>query len=492
MLKPLKLETMFLLIYFLFSMLFLSACGSDASSNNHDKSAGTYQAALVFPAAVPRLTSEGATADRIDCKAAAIATIEFHFSVNGEQRQPYTFDCADGGGILEGVPAGEEVVVEVFANNADGIPLLKGSEKVTVTPGKKTVGGEIEMEYIPFPNTSLPSDANTQADQDENTSTDTDSAPFEEQDASDEPSAPDDETPTEADTTPETDTPQEPDTDLPEEEDNDSSGANTSPAIPTQSFSNEIGMRFVRIPAGTFMMGSPTDELGRDDDEALHQVTITNDYYMQTTEVTQRQWVTVMQSSNPSYFSSCGGNCPVESVSWNEIRQFISTLNLRYEGNFTYRLPTEAEWEYAARAGSRTAFPNGDISVLGCNYDQYLDAIGWYCFNSSVDYDGCVDNSDNNGHQCSGTHPVGQRSPNGFGLYDMNGNVGEFCQDYYGPFPTGQVRDYTGPESGFGRVSKGGNWRTSTRGCRSARRQGADPDLWWYTAGFRLICTPQN
>ena len=126
-----------------------------------------------------------------------------------------------------------------------------------------------------------------------------------------------------------------------------------------ETFISSLGMTFNLIPAGRFIMGSPSDEPGHWDEEYRHQVTLTQSYYMQTTEVTQGQWKAVM-GSNPSRFSDCGDDCPVERVSWNDVQDFISELNKRGEGS--YRLPTEAEWEYAARAGTTTAFANGDIT----------------------------------------------------------------------------------------------------------------------------------
>jgi|GEM_PF-5713205 len=140
------------------------------------------------------------------------------------------------------------------------------------------------------------------------------------------------------------------------------------------TFTDSLGMKFVLIPAGTFTMGSPSTEPGRySSEDPQHQVTLSS-FYMQTTEVTQGQWKAVM-GSNPSYFSTCGDNCPVEQVSWNDIQTFITALNSRGEG--TYRLPTEAEWEYAARANSTTAFANGGITNTSCSpVDTNLDAMG--------------------------------------------------------------------------------------------------------------------
>ena len=236
------------------------------------------------------------------------------------------------------------------------------------------------------------------------------------------------------------------------------------------TLTNSLGMTFNLIPSGTFTMGSPEGEPGRYSDETQHQVTLTQSYYMQTTEVTQGQWQTVM-GSNPSFYSSCGSDCPVESVSWNDAQTFITALNALGEG--TYRLPTEAEWEYAARAGSTTAFANGGISGMDCSYDANLDAMGWYCYNSG-----------------STTHPVAQKQANAWGLYDMHGNVWEWCSDWYGSYPAGSVVDPTGPSTGTGRVLRGGGWSNNAQRCRSASRGDLGPSYWYANVGFRLVLLP--
>jgi formylglycine-generating enzyme required for sulfatase activity len=155
-------------------------------------------------------------------------------------------------------------------------------------------------------------------------------------------------------------------------------------ASPSSYTIDELDMTFVRIPAGTFTMGSPETELGREDDESHHQVTLTQAFYMQTTEVTQGQWQAVM-GQNPSYSQNCGSNCPVENVSWNNVQEFLTRLNAQTTDDYTYRLPTEAQWEYAARAGSETAFYGGDITVPKGN-DPILYTLGWYLENSDVGY----------------------------------------------------------------------------------------------------------
>jgi formylglycine-generating enzyme required for sulfatase activity len=242
------------------------------------------------------------------------------------------------------------------------------------------------------------------------------------------------------------------------------------------TFTNSLGMTFVRIPAGTFMMGSPPDEPGRDEEETQHQVTLTQDFYMMTTEVTQDQWEAVM-GSNPSYSDPCGGNCPVETVSWNEVQDFIAALNA-VDGR-TYRLPREAEWEYAARAGTTTAFYNGMITVSDycAPLDPNLDQIGWYCGNDPSD-------------GSTTSHPVAQKQPNAWGLYDIAGNVYEWCQDWYGNYPTGAVSDPTGPADGSYRVLRSGSYGSGARYCRSANRRNYSPSLHSRYYGFRLALSP--
>jgi len=167
-------------------------------------------------------------------------------------------------------------------------------------------------------------------------------------------------------------------------------GISAAPQIKT--FTNSIGMKFVYMPPGTFTMGSPPGELGRDSDEIQHRVTLSEGFYMQTTEVTQGQWRSIM-GTNSSYFENCGDSCPVDEVSWEDCQEFIRRLNQKEKSN-KYRLPTEAEWEYACRAGNTTAFANGDITETGCGYDPNLAAMGWYCGNSGKK-----------------THPVAQKNP---------------------------------------------------------------------------------
>jgi len=228
---------------------------------------------------------------------------------------------------------------------------------------------------------------------------------------------------------------------------------------------NSLGMTFQLIPAGTFVMGSPIDELGRGTDETQYTVTFTESFYMQTTEVTQGQWEMLM-GENPSSFTECGLNCPVEFISWEEAKAFIIDLNAMGEGAYTF--PTEAQWEYAARSGSNKAFANGNIS--NTSTDINMDAMGWYDSNSN-----------------STPHAVAQKSPNNWGLYDMHGNVNEWCFDWYGTYPTGSVIDPTGPPSGTNRVLRSGGWYLEAQYCRSAERSYGSPSGRDIDIGFRLL-----
>ena len=240
---------------------------------------------------------------------------------------------------------------------------------------------------------------------------------------------------------------------------------------PGEKISNSFGMEFVYLNAGIFTMGSPDSEPGRKNDENQYKVTLTKGFYLQTTEVTQGQWKAVM-GSNPSYCKECGENSPVERVSWHDVKEFIRKLN-QMEGVNKYRLPTEAEWEFACRAGSTTAFSNGEITELGCVQDSTPDAIGWYCGNS-------------NGK----THPVAQKKPNAWGLYDMHGNVYEWCRDWAGNYPSASATDPKGPSKGSYRVLRGGSWDSKSKNCRSAHRGYYVPDQRDDRLGFRLLRDP--
>jgi len=233
---------------------------------------------------------------------------------------------------------------------------------------------------------------------------------------------------------------------------------------------NSIGMRFVLIQAGTFSMGSPDKEKFRSKNETRHKVMLTRPFYLQTTEVTQGQWIEIM-GENPSESNRCGNDCPVENVSWDDCQKFIHRLN-QLERTSKYRLPTEAEWEYACRARRTVAFATGAIAESGCGHDPNLDKMGWYCANA-----------------WRKTHPVAQKKMNKWGLYDMHGNVWEWCQDWYGQYPKGAATDPKGARFGPKRVIRGGSYSNYAENCRSAYRFAYRADLKMNNVGLRIAAT---
>lgn len=248
----------------------------------------------------------------------------------------------------------------------------------------------------------------------------------------------------------------------------DFSGA--KPPLTGEKITNFLGMEFVYIKPGSFIMGSPVDEKFRHKNETQHRVSLTRGYYIQTTEVTQGQWQDIMgnnPSDNTSLFTNMD-NYPIENVSWNDVQEFIKKLNKRQSKN-VYRLLTEAEWEYACRAGSTSAY------CFGNSYSE-VHKYGWWgarlLFESS--------------------HPIAQKLPNAWGLYDMHGNVNEWCQDWYGDYPSGSVINPKGPPSGTKRIFRGGcGHNPAADWCRSAFRMSgnpASPHVWY--CGFRLAMNP--
>ena len=210
-------------------------------------------------------------------------------------------------------------------------------------------------------------------------------------------------------------------------------------------------------------------------------------------EVTQEQWEAVM-GENPSHFSRCGRKCPVESVSWADVQEYIGMLNAREseQGN-RYRLPTEAEWEYAARAGTAGATPGGELWIDGRNIAPVLDGQAWYRGNSGVRYANGYDcrtwEERQNGPKKCGPHPVGMKRANAWGLHDMLGNVYEWVGDWYGKYPPSAVTDPAGPGMGTERVIRGGAWIFDPRHVRSASRDSYDPQQGLVIFGFRLVRT---
>ncbi len=214
-----------------------------------------------------------------------------------------------------------------------------------------------------------------------------------------------------------------------------------------------VSFRMRRIPAGTFWMGSPGDELGRYDDEGLrHQVTLSEDFWLGETPVTQALWRAVMGNS-PSKFK--GSERPVEQVSWDDVQEFLQSVAGHVPG---LRLPTEAQWEYACRAGSEASRYGG------------LDAVAWYDGNSGLE-----------------THPVGVKHPNAWGLHDVLGNVWEWCHDYWhDSYDGSHATDPIGPHEGTYRVLRGGGWSVDARLVRAAYRLRSGPSPRYAIAGFRL------
>ena len=246
--------------------------------------------------------------------------------------------------------------------------------------------------------------------------------------------------------------------------------AASKPVESGRVITNRLGMKFVLIQPGSFNMGSNN---GNDDEKPVHRVTISKPFYMQTTEVTQAQWQAVM-GGNPSSFK--GDDRPVEMVRWHDVQEFIRKLNAQ-EGSNKYRLPTEAEWEYAARAGSTTAYSWGDD--IDCSKAMYENDPG-----SSETK--CVDYVRGRGLVPDSTAPVGSYAPNAWGLYDLHGNVWEWVQDRYGSYSSGSSTDPSGPSSGSERVNRGGGWTLTAGSCRSANRGRDDPGIRYSILGFRL------
>ena len=250
---------------------------------------------------------------------------------------------------------------------------------------------------------------------------------------------------------------------------------------------NTLGMRFVFIPAGSFTMGSPASEPGRNWNEKQHRVTITKGFYLGETEVTQGQWSRLV-SPNPSSFKR-GKHYPVDSVSWDQAVQFIEFLNTHEKTN-AYRLPTEAEWEYACRAGTQTAFSSGIITNQSCNLPEpALANTAWYCYNSGLQ----------NPPRDFKPHPVKQLTPNAWGLYDMHGNVQEWVMDACKwrdrlTGKTGAVtRTYKNniidplETKGKHRIIRGGGWHQTPKYQRSAFRGYYKPVAKRNSLGFRLV-----
>jgi formylglycine-generating enzyme required for sulfatase activity len=243
-----------------------------------------------------------------------------------------------------------------------------------------------------------------------------------------------------------------------------------------KEITNSVGMKLVLIPKGSFKMGLSEymEVLARG--ELQHEVTISKDYYLGVTEVTQGQYEKVI-GTNPSYFQKQVTSeedrslYPVEQVSWADAVEFCKTLSELPEekkAGRVYRLPTEAQWEYACRAGSKSAYSFGESS-------KSLGDYAWFYENS-------------NGQ----THPVGEKKANAWGLYDMQGNVWEWCSDWYGQYPKGAVSDPVGPREGSFRVIRGGSYFSEAANCRSANHNRHDPSDRFHYYGFRVALSPSG
>jgi formylglycine-generating enzyme required for sulfatase activity len=269
---------------------------------------------------------------------------------------------------------------------------------------------------------------------------------------------------------------------------------------PTSSVLEPYGFAMVPIQPGSFDMGSPTDEVGRDADETLHRVTLTRPFHMSTTEITQAQYQAIM-GANPSTFAGLQGAArhPVEEVSWFDALRFCNALSqaeglepayrfdqrtdggggalarsVAQQGGSEplalmdvvflpeadgYRLPTEAEWEFAARAGASSPYAGADRP----------EAVAWY-----------------KGNAGNNTQPVAGKQPNAWGLHDMNGNVWEWVQDWYAPYPTEPATDPVGPATGRDRITRGGSWVVPAKDTRIAPRRMHPPTLHCHGQGFRV------
>jgi formylglycine-generating enzyme required for sulfatase activity len=457
--RPSKLELNSYLFYLLVFTFSICACGTDNAHDFENKkhTTGTYQPTLIFPADIPREKSSVKAITGIDCETAKISTIEFSFIVKGTSHGPYGFPCRDRQAYIRGIPAGPDIQVDVYAFDNNDAKVLYGTEITAIYAGKVTEGGDIEMNPLE----------------------DNDGDGFSPSEDCDDANA---------DINP--DAPEIPDNNIDE---------NCDGHADLSAFTiRDLNMTFVRIPAGEFDMGSPMEETGHEDNENLHRVRISRAFYLQTTEVTQGQWRSVVNTTagtelnpNPSYFAHCGDDCPVEQVSWMDVERFVQALNIRYDGSYEFRLPTEVQWEYAARAESGTAFYGGDITEPDGS-DPILNTLGWYVQNSDAGYEGCIQVESE--ERCIGSQPTSGKAPNAFGLYDMHGNLHEWCSDWYGDYtftsPAEPVIDPTGPATGTDRVRRGGSWLVAPIYCRSASRGRSDPGDRHRDNGFRLAVSP--
>jgi formylglycine-generating enzyme required for sulfatase activity len=230
------------------------------------------------------------------------------------------------------------------------------------------------------------------------------------------------------------------------------------------------GMVFLHVAPGRFRMGSGPEEKGRQEDETPHEVVLTRGFYLGRHEVTRAEWTAVM-GRDPSQVRGCGPRCPVETVSYLSIQEFIERLDKLSPDGSRFRLPTEAEWEYACRAGTSTPFSTGgNLTTEQANYD------GRYPYEGHPP-----------GRYLGRPAPVGSYLPNPWGFHDLHGNVWEWCEDRYGPSPAGEVRDPRGPDTGGRRVIRGGSWYFDANSARCALRYTHAVSDLGFSLGFRLV-----
>ena len=230
------------------------------------------------------------------------------------------------------------------------------------------------------------------------------------------------------------------------------------PKLETIELGNGITMEFVMVAPGTFMMGSTYESVGAGDETPCHKVTLSRSFLLGKCEVTQEQWSQIM-GSNPSRFK--GKKLPVETVSWNDCQHFLAKLS-ELSGR-TFSLPTEAQWEYACRAGTATAWNSGEEATV--------PGSAWHDENSG-----------------GRTHPVGGKTPNAWGFHDLHGNIGEWCADWYAShYPPDDAIDPKGPPSGDSKVVRGGAWGDNPSMLRSPSRNANGPDGANHGIGFRCV-----
>ena len=228
-------------------------------------------------------------------------------------------------------------------------------------------------------------------------------------------------------------------------------------------------MTFVRLPSGEFAMGSPETERWREPQERPHRVVITRPIFVGTHEVTQEQWHAVM-GTRPSFFDGRAARLPVENVTWIEVQEFLRHLTSRSDDGSTFRLPTEAEWEYACRAGTTTAYDVGDVLTA-----------------TSANIDPRAPGDPDPASRHVGTRPVGSYRPNRWGLFDMHGNVWEWTADPHCPYPTDLQADPAASCDSPLKVIRGGSWRFRADSARCTLRYTHAPDLRGYSIGFRVV-----